>query len=140
MMMLDRFHTHPWASAAAPWCLQDVLLVVYAPWCPYCRSLEPEVDHLATSLQGQGPVQVAVFRGDLQGHRAFAKEVLTVQTLPTVLLFPRNSNVFFKYRSPHRDATSLLRFINSLCQHGRPTWALEEPQVRCCPPWVLLPS
>jgi hypothetical protein len=47
--------------------------------------------------------------------------VVQVQTLPTVLLFPRNSDVFFKYRSPHRDAASLLRFMNSLClRDGRP--------------------
>lgn len=71
--------------------------------------------------------------------------VVQVQTLPTVLLFPRNSDVFFKYRSPHRDAASLLRFMNSLClRDGRPTWTLQQQvrpqrcprpcQVVCVPP------
>jgi thiol-disulfide isomerase/thioredoxin len=59
-------------------CVQDVLLVVYAPWCPYCQSLEAEVELLAASLVGQGPVKVAALRGDLQGNRAFSKEVLQV--------------------------------------------------------------
>ena len=50
---------------------QDTLLVVYAPWCPYCQALEATVEQLAQGLANDRSVQVARIRGDLPELRSW---------------------------------------------------------------------
>lgn len=48
---------------------KDVLLKVYAPWCPHCQALAPVYSRLATALQGVPSLVVAKVDKDENEHR-----------------------------------------------------------------------
>jgi hypothetical protein len=74
-----------------------------------------------------GQVQVLAVRGDTPATRRFIKEELQVNSLPALLLFPAQSRMYFRYRSPHRDALSLQRFIQNMTALTAPSAAAEAP-------------
>lgn len=92
---------------AEPW-----LVVLYAPWCPFCQAMEASYVELADKLAGAG-VKVAKFRADGE-QKPFAQAELQLQSFPTVLLFPTRTARPIKYPSEKRDVDSLLAFVNSL--------------------------
>jgi hypothetical protein len=79
------------------------------------------VEQLARGLEHIPYVQICKLRADSPGARYFAKDVLSVRSLPTFLMFPANNPNFFKYTGPRRDARSLLAFMNHVC--NQPTEA-----------------
>ncbi|PUZ72196.1 hypothetical protein GQ55_2G374100 [Panicum hallii var. hallii] len=94
-------------NRAEPW-----LVVLYAPWCPFCQAMEASYVELAEKLAGAG-VKVAKFRADGE-QKPFAQAELQLQSFPTVLLFPSRTARPIKYPSEKRDVDSLLAFVNSL--------------------------
>ncbi|XP_042037629.1 5'-adenylylsulfate reductase 1, chloroplastic-like [Salvia splendens] len=88
------------------------LVVLYAPWCPYCRAMEGSYVELAEALAGSG-VKVAKFRADGE-EKAFAQEKLQLGTFPTIVFFPKRSLRPIKYPSENRDVASLTAFVNAL--------------------------
>jgi adenylyl-sulfate reductase (glutathione) len=94
-------------NRAEPW-----LVVLYAPWCPFCQAMEASYVELAEKLAGSG-VKVAKFRADGE-QKPFAQAELQLQSFPTVLLFPGRTARPIKYPSEKRDVDSLLAFVNSL--------------------------
>uniref|UniRef100_A0A0E0EBU2 Thioredoxin domain-containing protein n=1 Tax=Oryza meridionalis TaxID=40149 RepID=A0A0E0EBU2_9ORYZ len=96
-------------SRAEPW-----LVVLYAPWCPFCQAMEASYLELAERLGGAGGgVKVGKFRADGE-QKAFAQQELQLQSFPTILLFPSRTARPIKYPSEKRDVDSLLAFVNSL--------------------------
>ncbi|KAG8099865.1 hypothetical protein GUJ93_ZPchr0013g37855 [Zizania palustris] len=100
-------------NRAEPW-----LVVLYAPWCPFCQAMEASYVELAEKLAGGGSgsssgVKVAKFRAD-GDQKAFAQAELQLQSFPTILLFPSRTARPIKYPSERRDVDSLLAFVNSL--------------------------
>ncbi|GJP59276.1 hypothetical protein CLOP_g10176 [Closterium sp. NIES-67] len=101
------------------------LLVVYAPWCPFCQALEPSLLHTAGVLGGEKGVntRVAKFRGD-RDMRQFARDRLNTSSFPTILsVRPRHSGqqgqqqqaaLVVKMRGERRDSDSLLNFVRQL--------------------------
>ncbi|XP_021889105.1 5'-adenylylsulfate reductase 1, chloroplastic-like [Carica papaya] len=94
-------------NRAEPW-----LVVLYAPWCPFCQAMEASYVELADKLVGSG-VKVAKFRAD-GDQKEFAKQELQLGSFPTILLFPKHSPRPIKYPSEKRDVDSLMSFINAL--------------------------
>ncbi|XP_062187178.1 probable 5'-adenylylsulfate reductase 1, chloroplastic [Phragmites australis] len=94
-------------NRSEPW-----LVVLYAPWCPFCQAMEASFVELAEKLPGSG-VKVAKFRADGE-QKPFAQAELQLQSFPTVLLFPSRTARPIKYPSEKRDVDSLLAFVNSL--------------------------
>ncbi|KAL2339198.1 hypothetical protein Fmac_013644 [Flemingia macrophylla] len=90
-----------------PW-----LVVLYAPWCPYCRAMEESYVELADKLEGSG-VKVGKFRADGE-EKEFAKRELQLGSFPTILFFPKHSSRPIKYPSEKRDVHSLMAFVNAL--------------------------
>ncbi|CAF2042543.1 BnaA09g20370D [Brassica napus] len=88
-----------------PW-----IVVLYAPWCPFCQAMEASYDELADKLAGSG-VKVAKFRADGE-QKEFAKQELQLGSFPTILVFPKNSPRPIKYPSEKRDVDSLTSFLN----------------------------
>ncbi|KAF0889548.1 hypothetical protein E2562_026961 [Oryza meyeriana var. granulata] len=96
-------------TRAEPW-----LVVLYAPWCPFCQAMEASYLELAEKLGGSSSgVKVAKFRADGE-QKAFAQAELQLQSFPTILLFPSRTARPIKYPSEKRDVDSLLAFVNSL--------------------------
>eukprot|EP00270_Netrium_digitus_P022302 TRINITY_DN995_c0_g1_i1.p1 TRINITY_DN995_c0_g1~~TRINITY_DN995_c0_g1_i1.p1 ORF type:complete len:507 (+),score=134.52 TRINITY_DN995_c0_g1_i1:47-1522(+) len=91
-----------------PW-----LVVLYAPWCPFCQAMEAALDALARSLASSSPVRVGKLRADLPDVRPFAEASLQLVTFPTILFFPKNSTSVIKRKSERRDEASLLRWIKN---------------------------
>lgn len=90
-----------------PW-----MVVLYAPWCPFCQAMEESYVELAEKLAGKG-VKVAKFRADGE-QKEFAKKELQLGSFPTILLFPKSSPRAIKYPSEKRDVESLMSFVNLL--------------------------
>ncbi|CAN7071127.1 unnamed protein product [Brassica oleracea var. botrytis] len=86
------------------------IVVLYAPWCPFCQAMEGSFDALADKLGGSG-VKVAKFRAD-GDQKEFAKRELQLGSFPTILVFPKNSSRPIKYPSEKRDVDSLTSFLN----------------------------
>jgi thioredoxin 2 len=61
---------------------EPVLLVLWAPWCAYCRMLAPIAEQVARDFEGQ----VKVAKMNVDEHRAVPAQY-TVQGVPTMLLF-----------------------------------------------------
>ncbi|XP_040381807.1 probable 5'-adenylylsulfate reductase 1, chloroplastic [Oryza brachyantha] len=95
-------------NRAEPW-----LVVLYAPWCPFCQAMEASYLELAEKLGAGSGVKVAKFRADGE-QKAFAQKELQLQSFPTILLFPSRTARPIKYPSEKRDVDSLLAFVNSL--------------------------
>ncbi|MFS7934011.1 putative adenylyl-sulfate reductase (thioredoxin) [Helianthus anomalus] len=88
------------------------MVVLYAPWCPFCQAMEASYEELADKLAGSG-VKVGKFRGD-GDQKTFAKQELQLGSFPTILFFPKHSSRPVKYASEKRDVESLMAFINAL--------------------------
>lgn len=88
-----------------PW-----VVVLYAPWCPFCQAMEASYIELADKLAGTG-VKVAKFRAD-GDQKEFSKQELQLGSFPTILVFPKNSARPIKYPSEKRDVDSLTSFVN----------------------------
>ena len=61
---------------------EPVLLVLWAPWCAYCRMLTPIVEQVAQDFEGR----VKVTKMNIDENRAVPAQY-TVQGVPTMLLF-----------------------------------------------------
>ncbi|KAJ3705342.1 hypothetical protein LUZ61_009047 [Rhynchospora tenuis] len=92
---------------AEPW-----IVVLYAPWCPFCQGMEASYVELAEKLSGSG-VKVAKFRAD-GDQKPFAQKELQLGSFPTILFFPKHASRPIKYPSEKRDVDSLLSFINAV--------------------------
>lgn len=90
-----------------PW-----LVVLYAPWCPFCQAMEGSYVELAEKLAGTG-VKVGKFNAD-GDQKSFAQKELQLGSYPTILLFPKHSSRPIKYPSEKRDVDSLMAFVNAL--------------------------
>lgn len=88
------------------------MVVLYAPWCPFCQAMEESYVELADKLSGSG-VKVGKFRAD-GDQKSYAKQELQLGSFPTILFFPKHSSVPIKYASEKRDVESLMAFINAL--------------------------
>ncbi|GFP91968.1 5'-adenylylsulfate reductase 1 chloroplastic [Phtheirospermum japonicum] len=90
---------------------EDWVVVLYAPWCPFCQAMEDTYVDLAGKLVGSG-VKVAKFRADGE-EKAFAQRELQLGSFPTLLFFSKHSSRAIKYPSEKRDVESLLAFVNA---------------------------
>ncbi|TYH71490.1 hypothetical protein ES332_D05G189400v1 [Gossypium tomentosum] len=88
------------------------IVVLYAPWCPFCQVMEASYVELAEKLAGSG-VKVAKFRADGE-QKEYSKNELQLGSFPTILFFPKHSAKPIKYASEKRDVDSLMAFVNAL--------------------------
>ncbi|TYI81902.1 hypothetical protein E1A91_D05G185900v1 [Gossypium mustelinum] len=88
------------------------IVVLYAPWCPFCQAMEASYVELAEKLAGSG-VKVAKFRADGE-QKEYSKNELQLGSFPTILFFPKHSAKPIKYASEKRDVDSLMAFVNTL--------------------------
>ncbi|KAH1065952.1 hypothetical protein J1N35_030939 [Gossypium stocksii] len=88
------------------------IVVLYAPWCPFCQAMEASYVELAEKLAGSG-VKVAKFRADGE-QKEYSKNELQLGSFPTILFFPKHSVKPIKYASEKRDVDSLMAFVNAL--------------------------
>lgn len=90
-----------------PW-----LVVLYAPWCPFCQAMEESYVELANNMRDSG-FKIGKFQADGE-HKAFAEQELQLGSFPTILFFPKHTSKAIKYPSEKRDVDSLSSFINAL--------------------------
>lgn len=90
-----------------PW-----IVVLYAPWCQFCKGMEASYVELADKLAGSG-VKVGKFQAD-GDQKEFAKSELQLGSFPTILFFPKHTAQPIKYPTEKRDVDSLLAFVNAL--------------------------
>jgi len=80
---------------------------LYAPWCPYCKRLEPTWDELANQVDARDlDVQIARIDGD--EHVQFMDRY-RAEGFPTLILFQRGKAL--SYYNGRADVESLLEYI-----------------------------
>jgi len=75
------------------------------------QAMEEQYTKLAEKHQGTS-LTVAKFQADT--HREFAQTRLGLQTFPTIVLLPKDSNSYIKYKSERRDVDTLDMWVNSI--------------------------
>ena len=91
---------------------ETTLAVLYAPWCPHCQRMVGGFEAAAERLTPKG-VKFAKFRAD-RDEKEWAKENLSLNSFPTLLLFPKGRSGYVKLGSERRDPDSLQIFIESI--------------------------
>lgn len=94
---------------------KDTLVVLYAPWCPYCKAMESSYEELARAVNGeQSQVRIAKFQADID--REFVSEAFGMKTFPTIVMIPKvhSKEGFITYSSERRDTESLRMWVKSL--------------------------
>mmetsp|Transcript_11337 Transcript_11337/g.14158 ORF Transcript_11337/g.14158 Transcript_11337/m.14158 type:complete len:447 (-) Transcript_11337:239-1579(-) len=86
---------------------EPAVVVVYAPWCPFCQAMEEEYEKLAVDLSAKG-FTVAKYRGDVD--RPFVQEEFNTQAFPTINIVTKDGIV--KYESEDRQLESMLAFFD----------------------------
>lgn len=90
---------------------KDTLLVLYAPWCPFCQGMEANYEALAQELAGSH-VRVAKYQADVDKEWAKANAGLT--TFPSIVFLPKGKSGFIKYPSERRDVETLNMFVKAV--------------------------
>ena len=91
---------------------KTTLAVLYAPWCPFCQAMVGGFEEAAAGLKGKN-VDIVKFRAD-GDEKEWAKENLSLNSFPTILLFPEGRSGYVKLGSERRDADSLNIFVESI--------------------------
>mgnify|MGYP006175154553 FL=1 len=91
---------------------KTTLAVLYAPWCPFCQAMVGGFEEAAGDLTGKN-VDVVKFRAD-GDEKEWAKENLSLNSFPTILLFPEGRSGYIKLGSERRDPESLEIFVASI--------------------------
>ena len=84
---------------------EEAVVVVYAPWCKFCKALEPEFENLAAATG----MPVYKFRGDEQ--RDYVSANLNTQSFPTINFVSGDTVV--KYDSEDRSLDAMSGFAKS---------------------------
>lgn len=104
-----------------------VFLEAYAPWCPYCKALEPAYTQLPTQLLATpGAPATTVARMDVDAYTDYATR-FGVRAFPTFVLFVDGRAVGQHVGST--DADGLLRYASAL-SGGAPAGAPTAPVVQ----------
>ena len=86
-----------------------VLIDFYAPWCGFCKKLDPEWDDLAKRVK-EGGDKVIIAKIDASEHSSFASRY-PVSGFPTLIYFPNGPKSNQPYEGD-RDLDSFIEFLN----------------------------
>lgn len=88
----------------------DTMIVLYAPWCPFCKGLEDDFNEFAANAP-KG-LKVAKYQADLD--RDYCQEQFDLQSYPTITFLPKNNKSAIKYSSDRRTVESMTMWANAL--------------------------
>ncbi|KAF5303370.1 hypothetical protein FQR65_LT08283 [Abscondita terminalis] len=91
---------------------KHVFVEFYAPWCTFCKVLEPTFKELSTSFDERNDIIFAKI--DVDENELNVNGVLG---LPTLILFKKNDKNGVKYEGP-RTLEIMKSFINKHCRKG----------------------
>ena len=87
------------------------MVVLYAPWCQFCKGLEPEFASFAEKATSPS-LQVAKYQADID--RDYCETTFGLKTFPTIVFLPKNSNKVIRYTSDRRSEEALQMWANAL--------------------------
>ena len=92
---------------------ENEMIVLYAPWCPFCQAMEGSFTESAQTYGKAKNVRYSKFRAD-QDEKEWSKENLSLASFPTILLFPKGREGYVKLGGERRDVESLQIFVESI--------------------------
>jgi len=92
---------------------ENEMIVLYAPWCPFCQAMEGSFTESAQTYGKAKNVRYSKFRAD-QDEKEWSKENLSLSSFPTILFFPKGREGYVKLGGERRDVDSLQIFIESI--------------------------
>ncbi|KAI8106140.1 hypothetical protein M9435_000687 [Picochlorum sp. BPE23] len=92
----------------------DMLVVLYAPWCRFCKAMEEDYEDLAARVADRKGIRVAKFQADIE--RDFAESRFGLKTFPHIAMLPASGSAgeSIKFGSERRDPDTLEMWINAL--------------------------
>lgn len=93
---------------------KDTILVLYAPWCQYCKAMEENYEILAEKMKDIDTLRVAKFQADVE--RDFAADRFGLQTFPRIVMLPQagRPGESIAFGSERRDPDTLQMWIKTL--------------------------
>lgn len=89
---------------------KDTIVVLYAPWCPFCQGLEPTYNAVAEAISGD-KLRVAKYQADVDKEYA---QSIGLGSFPTILFMPNNTDKIVKFTSDRRTEESITMWANAL--------------------------
>lgn len=89
---------------------KDTMVVLYAPWCPFCQGLEPTYNAVAEAISGD-KLRVAKYQADVDKEYA---QSIGLGSFPTILFMPNNTDKIVKFTSDRRTEESITMWANAL--------------------------
>ena len=80
---------------------ENEMIVLYAPWCPFCQAMEGSFTESAQTYGKAKNVRYSKFRAD-QDEKEWSKENLSLSSFPTILFFPKGREGFVKLGGERR--------------------------------------
>lgn len=93
---------------------KDTIVVLYAPWCQFCKAMAESYETLAANMQSNPNLRVAKFQADIE--RDFAASKFGLKTFPHVAMLPKagKAGEAIKYDTERRDVDSMTMFIKAM--------------------------
>lgn len=93
---------------------KDTIVVLYAPWCKFCKAMEEGYEVLAERMSGSETLRVAKFQADVE--REFAAERFGLKTFPQIVMLPQAGRIgsSIPFGSERRDPDTLEMWIKTL--------------------------
>jgi adenylyl-sulfate reductase (glutathione) len=89
------------------------LVALYAPWCQFCKGLEPAYEELAAALGGSGGVRVVKLRADEADVRPWAEATFGLKSFPTLAMVPSVGKPV-KYASEDRSTEMMANWARAV--------------------------
>ena len=105
--------------------VQDVLLLVYAPWCGHCKKLEPVYEEFAKLAAKSDSASKALVVAKMNGDPNWLQDEKYKATLfPTVWFFKKGSDVPLEFRGKG-TVNGLISFVQ---QHASADIEIKMPK------------
>lgn len=91
------------------------LVVAYAPWCPHCHNLQPQITELAKVTKGLYPIGAIDSTNEKDGNDILV-DFLNITGYPTIKLWNQGKFTDYTHGRSVKEMLQYLCLENQLCE------------------------